>query len=104
MGYEIHYSRIADRKERDAQALADMKDYLGDERFGLLTGAAQMCRTAEDVQSVNIACSFAGVDGYPVTALFRKYCMEAYRLWCASSRGGPPVEIDEDGFILHGKE
>ena len=46
MGHEIHYKmeRI-NPKEVDAQAVADMKEYLGDERFGILVGLSAIAKT-----------------------------------------------------------
>ena len=100
MGYERNYSKITDRKARDAAAVRDMEDYLGEDRMGLLINAAKGCQTAQDVQQINIAVSFAGVAGLPFHAFCRTYCLEAYRLWMADTVGSAPVQTDADGFRL----
>ena len=99
MGHEIHYKmERVNPKEVDAQAVADMKEYLGDERFGILVGLSAIAKTAEDVQQLNYWCGFAGVEGRPFHAFCRTYCLEAYKAWCRSNVAGEPVDPDEDGF------
>lgn len=52
-------------------AYADAKDWLGDKRFALLERAIKSGEI-ETMAQLRFACSFAGLEGAPVTALAEK--------------------------------
>jgi hypothetical protein len=99
MGYTRHYGKIADLAARDEAAISDTKDYLGEERFELLSSALTACGSDKMVQDMNIAFSFAGVSGLPFHAMCRKYCLEAYREWMHSGDDGTAL-TDERGYRI----
>ena len=89
MGYEINYGQA-----KDARAIKDLLDYVGQDKFNRLCVLAGK----GDVNVLNFGMSFAGVSGLPFHAFARKYCLEAYRAWM--NDGADPVMTDEQGFAL----
>jgi hypothetical protein len=89
--------------EADAKALADTRDYLGPKAWEALlfeVGRANGYDAANGGHAgwaqILIALSFCGVQGYPVHAIGRCYCLEAYKDWMVS--GDEPVAVDAKGF------
>lgn len=72
MHYEIDYKRFATVAERDAAAVADVREFMGAERFDTVRGLfAQLEPVALDL--FRLQMSFAGIQGYPVEALHRLF-------------------------------
>jgi hypothetical protein len=73
MKYTINYTGLNDR-DKFAQAILDVQDYLGEARFNQLVALfkAQPQLTLEEFK---LALSFAGITGYPAEALF-DYCFK----------------------------
>jgi parvulin-like peptidyl-prolyl isomerase len=65
----------------DANALKDVKEYLGARRWKIVKEAAKASATSKDVQNLNYAMAFAGITGFPFYAFCRKYCPKAYMEW-----------------------
>lgn len=102
---DVSYKKIASRKERDEKAIQDVRDWLTVTQWeallvtlGSVAQAHKMQPDPRHFQSINFACGFMGISGYPVFALGRKWCLDAYRAWMASDVGGEPTETDEEGF------
>jgi len=66
MGYEIDYSRHTEKQAKRDQAIQDIENWLGD-RFHVLTTIAMQ---SEVYKQLSFAAGFAGVQGYPVAALW----------------------------------
>lgn len=75
MGYEIHY-----KEGEDEKAIADTKEYLGDEKFDLLVQCFQ--DTTKTIDFLNHLMGFAGVTGLPFYAMCRKYRNDDFEAWC----------------------
>ena len=65
MKYEINYNELDSQAKRD-KAIQDMKNYLGN-RFGIIGHVAMI---ADEYRQLSFMASFAGVQGYPVVALW----------------------------------
>lgn len=64
------YSKL-EGKEKKAAAIQDCIDYLGDERFNnLVLAIGKEIKTKEQLA---FYCEFAGIQGYPVEAIWSKY-------------------------------
>jgi hypothetical protein len=101
MKYTTNYTNIPTREAKDEAAIKDIKNYLPVHVWEVLLvecGKAEQDGSAEAFQSLNLALSFAGIAGYPVHALGRKFCKTAYRAWMHS--GSDPVQTDEAGYPL----
>jgi hypothetical protein len=101
--YTISYKNISDRKERDEKAIQDVWEYSSDKmKEVILSGLSQVEQigTAEAFKSMGVALNFAGINGYPVHALGRRYALTAYRAWMHD--GNDPRMTDEEGFPLEG--
>ena len=70
MHYEVNYDKLAPA-DRDAAAIADIRDWLGQERDDRLceTFAAQEQPMSQE--DFAVVCSFAGIQGLPVQAWYR---------------------------------
>lgn len=105
MTYTIHYIG-EDRKAEDEKALADLIEYIGQERYDALLAACQEeSDLAEEnparyVQYINYAMSMNGISGRPFFAFCRKHFLSQFREWCHSSMGGGAKQTDEDGFFI----
>ena len=66
MHYEVNYGELSPA-ERQEKAIADLKEFLGEERFEKLTGEFRAYGKL-DLEQFAFFCSITGVSGYPVTA------------------------------------
>lgn len=103
MSIKIRYDG-PDRKENDKRAISDSKDWLSShfkegwdmwEQILVLCGETNQVGTSDAFQSLNVQLSFVGIMGYPVHAIGRKYCPEAYRHWMTHDGY---CELDSEGF------
>lgn len=104
--YNTNYSSIPDRTKKDEKAIQDIFDYIGSnqEFRDILMVELGKCAergTAKAFAQMNFTLSFAGISGYPVHALGRKYCLESYRAWMHDTTdGNEAVLTDEQGFPI----
>lgn len=99
--YNTSYKHLATREEKDAQAIKDIKEYATEKMWDLILvecGRAQERGTAGAFQSINFALNFVGIQGYPIHAVGRSYCLTAYRAWMHD--GDKPVMTDDKGFPI----
>ena len=83
----VDYSKQHNSTEaNDIEAIKDVLSWLGEDKFALTVGYLRACITSADFRKVFFAISIAGISGYPVHALGRIYCDNAYRSWLADSR------------------
>jgi len=68
MGYEVNYYNLNGQDKRD-KAILDIKDYIGKRRFGIVGAIAMEAHT---YMELSFQLSFAGVQGYPVVALWEE--------------------------------
>ena len=66
MNYEINYSELSGQEKRTT-AIKDMQNYIGDNGFNFL---ATIAMDAILYSHLSFPASFAGVQGYPVVALW----------------------------------
>lgn len=64
MKTEILYNQTNEIEKHNA-AIKDCQNYLGDRWFKFI----EYLKTCEKMQDFEIACSFVGIQGYPVKAL-----------------------------------
>lgn len=95
--YTISYAGLS-KKEQDAKAIQDCKDYLGD-RFAILEEVL-LDKEGHTLRGCEIAMGFAGISGLPVHALLRKYRLEEFRAWMADDTLQGSIQTDEDGFPI----
>jgi len=75
MGYTIDYSNILDAAERDAAALQDAREWIGDAgRFDRVLSALQ----GMNEKTAMFALSIAGVSGPPARAMYREAKARVY--------------------------
>lgn len=98
MRQTINYSKINDRKERDAAAIQDIKNYLTDDQWDAIM--QMVGNPTVTIQNLNFAFGFTGIDGYPFHAFCRKYRLADYRAWMAEPEAGGPILTDEEGFSI----
>lgn len=106
-----HYTRRfdkPDRKQNDADALQECRDYLGPKAWEAVlfeAGRADGYDAANGGHAgwvmMTRALAFCGVRGYPVHAIGRAYCLEGYRSWMAD--GKDAVATDAEGFPIEAK-
>lgn len=101
MSVQVDYSGIADRRQKDDKAIADIQSYLGKKTWEVLLGESEKVQTGNDFQQINIAMSFAGISGFPVHAFGRRYCLVGYREWMMEGEDGIPV--DAHGYRIDGE-
>ena len=105
MSQKVDYSGIADRRQKDDKAIADIQSYLGEKAWKVLLEEALKVQSGNDFQQINIAMSFAGISGFPVHAFGRRYCLVGYREWMAKpDEEGKSFPTDEHGFCLDYEE
>ena len=69
--YNVDYSECPDEITKHNKAISDIKDYLETpERFNTLT---EHLKKYPKMETFSFICSFAGIQGYPVKALYN-YC------------------------------
>lgn len=66
MHYEINYNSLDGQVKRD-KAIEDIKSYITPKQFGIIGDVAMR---AEVYYQLSFVASFAGVQGYPVAALW----------------------------------
>jgi hypothetical protein len=88
----------------DKAALKDLKQWLGVERYGRFLGISCMCKTAQDVASLNFLLGFAGATGRPFHALCRKECPKAYALWQEAEPVGDDLKVGIKAYMKDGGE
>lgn len=82
----VDYANYENTESKDAAAVKDCLDYLGDERFNKTVQYLRNCQNAKNFRSALFALSMSGISGYPIHALGRIYCNDAYNLWMSESR------------------
>jgi hypothetical protein len=100
MRTERHYLE-GTREEKDAEAIKDIKEYLSQEQWdAIMQGAGAVLQKAPgwDFQSINFMFGITGIDGFPVHAFGRRYCLEQYKQWMRS--GDDAVPVDDQGFTI----
>jgi hypothetical protein len=83
------------RAKADEQAIADVKEYLTETQWNTMLVCFE---EGWPLQAMDLMLGLAGVSGYPVHALFRRYALPAYREWMASEPD--PMPTNEQGFPL----
>lgn len=69
--YTINYSNCIDEVAKHNKALADIKDFLGEERFNNLTEMFKVHWSEQpELGHFQLMCAFVGVQGYPVKAWY----------------------------------
>lgn len=70
MHYEVNYKKFETVSDRDAAAIGDIREFMGDERFARVD---QLYRQMEPLllDVFRLQLSFAGIGGYPVEAWHR---------------------------------
>ena len=68
MNYDIKYSDLDD-KAANRKAIIDVLQWLGPKRFKLLV----KCAKELDLLSLDFSMSLAGISGFPVFAMYRRY-------------------------------
>lgn len=77
--YEIDYSTMPEGAEKDAKAVADIREYLGAKPWlALMELAAKETTT---IQTLHLNLSFCGVQGFPVSAFLRTYRANSFQAW-----------------------
>ncbi len=105
MSQHVNYANTPYGILRDERAIEDIKSYLTEEQWKVLLGEARKVKTGDGFQQLNIAMSFAGINGMPVHAFGRRYCLVGYRAWMATPDSeGQSFETDEHGFCLDYEE
>lgn len=83
MGYEISYKNKPPR-----QALIDLARWMELRRMKIILRGMRACRTMADIDSINIAISFGGVDGEPVRRLIAYvWGEETLQQWSKAKQG-----------------
>jgi hypothetical protein len=97
MHYNINYNGLT-RYQADEKAIEDIREYLTVKQWDIIMqSVGQMNADKEkSFQAINFMLSFTGVQGYPVHAFGRRYCLKKYREWMASEPD--PIITDEEGF------
>lgn len=98
--YTTSYAGM-NRKEADEKAIADMRDYLGNDRFESIVAAIDVAKQSGPIPVHSIRAQLellAGITGYPLGAFCRRYFLEDYRAWMHS--GDDAVMTDEEGFPI----
>ena len=91
--YTMDYGKL-NREAADEQAIEDTKDYLGPRAWGVL----QQMIGGASISAIRTALSLAGVSGYPVHAILRRYRLADFRAWM--HEGSDAVLTDDAGFPL----
>lgn len=87
-----------DRKANDIKAINDIMDYLSSKQWTMMMEA--VATRPVDFAQINFFLAFTGIEGYPVHAFGRTYCIDAYRAWMLSDAQGVSIQTDEDGFPI----
>lgn len=99
MTYTRHYAGMPPA-QADAKAIADAKEYLGPKAWEALLYELGRANEygLEGWKDIMRALAFIGIQGLPVHALGRAYCLAGFREWMHS--GDKPVMTDEKGYPL----
>lgn len=79
--YDINYSDLPTKADKDAKALQDVKDYLSEKQWSYIQETFYSHKGFEISYSVakqwlkamSFACMMTGIQGYPVRAMKRKF-------------------------------
>jgi hypothetical protein len=71
MHYEVSYRAHEDVAAADAAAIADIRDWLGAERFATVDSVYRQLSEPVSLDLFRLQMSFAGIQGYPVAAWYR---------------------------------
>lgn len=71
MHYEINYGAHTDVVAADAAALADIRDWMGADRFETVDAMYKQLAEPISIDLFRLQMSFAGIQGYPVEAWYR---------------------------------
>lgn len=63
-------------QEKDAKAIEDIKEYLGEDKYSILVALAKSEAHIDYVENI---LGFAGIQGYPVNAFLRTYRAEDFK-------------------------
>jgi hypothetical protein len=78
--YDISYSNIS-KDQQDAKALNDIREYLGNAKYKLISEATQKY----SMDQIDMFLGLAGVRGFPVFAFMRAhYSIKDYDRWYSS--------------------
>lgn len=66
--YEVDYSELSG-EAKDAKALQDIKDFIGEDKFNKITEENR--NETYTFRQFEIGVSFGGISGYPVKAWFK---------------------------------
>lgn len=88
------------RWQADDRALDDLKEWLTDKNWQIFREEAEKVTDAQGWITINNSFGFIGVQGYPVHAFGRRYCLIGYRDWMHSETDGGPIETDAQGFVI----
>lgn len=105
--YDISYKGM-NRTEADAKAVQDIKDYCSEKQWNALLEYAHWVEVGHKDFSFKrlkfMMQMFVGIQGYPIFAFGRTYCLKAYRAYMADDSEGGPIETDEQGFSKEERE
>lgn len=65
MKYKVYYDKIADETERRAKAIADIKGYLGVDRFKAIAKIVHKEQAMTRMNFYPMLIMLAGIEGYP---------------------------------------
>lgn len=114
MATTVNFAHIADRAERDAEAVRQLEGWFNALNPNMLPelidhakGAEWLAKASDEgtnelaieaIDELNMAIMIGGVSGLPYHAFCRKHCLTAYRLWMHD--GADAVLTNEEGFAL----
>lgn len=102
MHTEISYAHLSN-EEADIASINDLREYLGEDRFQLVTEALRQATKVEEVHLlINTLNIIAGVSGRPVHALARRECLALFREFMHSDPD--PFPTDEQGYPIEAAE
>ena len=80
MHYYRKYDQFTNQADKDKQALADIKEWLGTRKFNQLEVQFQSCEPRFTFPQFTFACSMIGIEGYPTEAWARRLGIEVTQL------------------------
>lgn len=93
MHNKIHYAHIKDDATREATALQDVIDWVGEEKFNQLVTSFR-AEPPRVLAQFHFLAAFTGVQGYPVRVWFKHIWPDAPCLTC--EHDWQPLEEDRD--------
>ena len=67
MTYEINYNHLPEGQLKRDKAIKDINNYCNPRQFDIIQAIAM---SATKYRELSFICSFAGIEGYPVVALW----------------------------------